>query len=282
MKNVIFKISIMGASIMSLVASGIGGGGSGYATFASTADKTSPLAGFNIQSNRLTAEFKTLAVAGELTHNTGSTTITDASFSLVDADGPINGVLSAAYTSLTYNDIFTGDYEYVNSYAQSYIKTAIVYDVTGIVGIVTHKDDMPTSKTITYTGEAEALLQTAFTSIDLKSGTSTINANFGTGKIDVTLNGFNATKQSNGETTTAPVDTIKATGLTLTGNSFTGGTIATSLNGSDVDFVGANATNTIFGNFYGYDNSLSAPDEAGGVVLMQGDEGKILGTFIAD
>lgn len=93
---------------------------------------------------------------------------------------------------------------------------------------------------------------------------------------------FTVTDQATGNAVTGPVDTISVTGMTISGNGFSGGTVATTNDGTAVNITGANTTTTAQGAFFGYDTAASAPDEVGGLVLQQGDDGILAGGFVAD
>jgi hypothetical protein len=103
------------------------------------------------------------------------------------------------------------------------------------------------------------------------------------------MTGFIATDQATGSAATAPIDMISASGMTIAGNSFSGGTITTTNGGAAVNITGANTTMAAQGAFFGYNSNqtapsgtIAAPDEVGGLVLLQGDDGIVAGGFIAD
>ena len=96
------------------------------------------------------------------------------------------------------------------------------------------------------------------------------------------MNGFTVTDQSTGNAATAPIDTISVTGMNISGNGFSGGSATTSNGGSAVTITGANTTSNAQGTFFGYDAANSRPDEVAGNVLIQGDSGRVISSFIAD
>ena len=67
-------------------------------------------------------------------------------------------------------------------------------------------------------------------------------------------------------------------------NSFSGGTVAATLNGSNASTarIGTVASQSSTGGFYGWDDTLGAPDEVGGVGYIVGDNGGYQFSFIAD
>lgn len=253
-----------------------------YESLSSTASKTSTLGGVALRSNTTTGTMGLVTTSGSVTHNTGATTIADGTYTLNDPNGfDASGNLSDGSSTVTPGTM-TGSYDYVTVYEQSYTSGGTTYDSAGIGGIVTSASDVPTSGTANYTGEAEAFVVTATQGFDLLDGKSTVAANFGAGTVNVTMNGFTAEDAATGNPTTAPIDTISVTGMAIAGNGFSGGTIATTNAGSAVNLTGANTTSAAQGAFFGYDAAISAPDEVGGLIMLQGDDGVVAGGFIAD
>lgn len=275
MKTIIVKATVLGGCVMTLVASG---GGTttnpppivttpSYETLSSTAAKTSTLAGTAIQTNNISNAVTRVDISGSLTHNTGAMSVNGGTLTPNGTQG------------------FTGTYDYVTVYEQNYRSDGINYTYQGIVGVVTSAGDVPgikSGKSATYTGEATGQIVTRTTGFDLNSGTSTVIADFNSGTVDVTMTDFTAVYQGTGNAPPVPIDTIRATGMTITGNAFSGGTLATTNAGSTVNLTGTNTTNSAGGNFFGYDAAISAPDETGGIILLQGDSGIVMGAFIAD
>lgn len=294
MNRVIAKTAVLGGCVMTLMASGGGTttnpppiiGTPTYETLNSTAAKTSTLAGTAIQSNNTTGAVTRVDTTGSLTHDTGAMTVNDGTYTLTDADGFDGaGVLNdGAGGTLTSDGTqgFSGTYDYVAAYEQNYTSGGTGYSSVGIGGVATSAGDVPTAGSATYTGEAAGQIVTATTGTDLNSGTSTVTADFANGTVDVTMTGFSAVNQATGAATVAPIDTITATGMTIAGNAFSGGTITTSNGGAAVDVTGASTTKSAGGNFFGYDATISAPDETGGVILLQGLGGTVAAGFIAD
>lgn len=160
-----------------------------------------------------------------------------------------------------------GSYEYVNIVNVRTLTPPSVQYV-GTVGAVTSTTDVPTQGMATYAGEA-TLSSTGGSDED---GKVTVAANFGAGTVDTTVN-------SAGDPN---FDEINVSGMQISGNSFSGGTMVTSLNGASVDVTGSNTDVISTGHFYGYDHSLNVPDEVGGVILAKGDDGAIAVIYRAD
>ena len=80
-------------------------------------------------------------------------------------------------------------------------------------------------------------------------------------------------------------DEVRLTNLTLSGNSFSGSEIAFYKNGASVSYdsvIGFNIESLMGGNFYGYDPTIGAPDEVGGVLIQTGIQGSLDLVFVAD
>lgn len=288
-KHVVICMSVSFFALLSGCGGGTSTGGGtittpSYETLSSTVSSTSTLVGSAIRSNGTTGALDVVTTSGTLAHNTGATTISDGTYNLTDMDGVSGGVLTDGISTLTFNGSqdFNGTYEYVGAYSQAYNSGGVTYDSNGVYGVVTSATDVPTSGSATYTGEARGVIVTGTQGFDLNNGTSTVAANFGSGTVDVTMTGFSATNQATGEAAIAPLDTISATGMTITGNGLSGGTITTLNGGASTPVTGTNTTTVGQGHFYGYDTANSRPDEVGGNILIQGDSGRVLGTFIAD
>lgn len=262
-----------------------------YETLSSTAAATSTLGGVALRSNNTSGALDIVTTSGTTTHNTGNTTITDGTYSLTDADGFNGGNTLTDGTSTITTDAsaLSGTYQYVTVYDQSYTSGGVVYDSRGVGGVVTRAADVPTTGTATYMGDAQGQVVTGTQGFDLARGTSTVSADFGARTVNVTMTGFTATDQTTGNATTAPIDTISANGMTIAGNGFSGGTVATTNGGAAVDITGANTTTTAQGAFFGFNGAqtapsgtMAAPDEVGGLVLQRGDDGIVAGAFVAD
>lgn len=246
-----------------------------YETLTSTAAKTSTIGGVGIRANSADSTVEVVENNGSITHDTDALTLTDDMYTLTGPDGA-GGTLSPNTT------IDTSSYDYVTVADQAYQTGGVDYYVTFVGGIITAAADMPTTGTATYTGEAAASVITATTGTVLTNGTSTVAADFGAGTVDVTLDSFTALDSTTGTPTVGPVDTIKMTGMTINGNRFAGGTLATESGGGAVDLTGTNTTTQAAGAFFGYDNTNKVPDEVGGFLKSQGDSGIVIGGFVAD
>lgn len=209
----------------------------------------------------------------------GSFSLDDGTYLFLDVDGfDASGRITDG-TNLGFRldgpgvGAFTNGYDYVIPIQYRYTVGGVASVYTGSVGIETHGADIPTAGIAHYTGEAIAGFEPpAGSSISLNNGTSVVDVNFGSGKVDVTL----------GFVTTAAFDAIAGTGMQMVGSSFFGGTWRTYKNGIVVDMFGLGTTSTSMGDFYGYDATISGPDEVAGVVLMSGLNGAVYGMYLAD
>ncbi|MGH1424962.1 MAG: transferrin-binding protein-like solute binding protein [Pseudooceanicola sp.] len=286
------------ASIFPLVmiVSACGGGGGGttktpiippYETLASNAASTSALKGTAVRYSSPGGFVPdNVSVSGNLTHSTGAISFTDGTTSLSDPDGRnANGSYTDGRNRLS-TDGSTGisaGYEYVTLF--HFFGPGS--DSHGVYGIPTQTSDVPTLGSATYQGRANVaafklnILRGDFVA-NMNNGDSAVKADFESGTVDVEMNNFRSTDLY-GNISTAPLDEMTTTGMTISGNEFSGGTVTTRLNGQQVDIAGSGATQSASGVFYGYDPSISAPDEVGGQALISdGDAIHVRGVFVAD
>lgn len=281
----------LGTNCFALVLSACGSGGdspdtvdlaTSYVSLQAQGETISNLGGVSIRSNGKTGELQILVLSGSKDQNTGETTVTDGTYILKDNDGFDNsGNLTDGQSNLS-TQAMPNNYAYSTAFDQSYSVDDVSYSSTGIVGISTTPSVMPTSGSVLYSGQSEALIVTASQGFSLQ-GKSTVEANFsGIGSVDVRLNGFTATDMATGKTTSAPIDEIAVTGMTITENRFSEGFIITRNDGAIVSVTGANTSAVAEGMLFGYDSTISAPDEVGGMILIEGEDGIIVGSFLAD
>lgn len=264
-----------------------------YETTSSTAASTSTLGGSVVKISFASAvsgaDWSVSAVSGSITHDTGRIELNDGTFLFVDADGADafdeydNGSGATGNIPAT----FTGTYQYVMPYTLSYAVSTTTYVTSGIAGMVTATTDMPSGGSASYAGEANVIvrpLTAAGANFGFTGGTSTVAVDFAAGTANVTLASFaNITDAAGAVTpTAAPFDTVQGNGLVISGAQFTGGNWVTVKGGVVVNITGANATAISSGTFFGYDPSISAPDEVGGVFVIEGGSAVVTGSYIAD
>jgi hypothetical protein len=271
----------------------------GYEVITSTAATTSTLGGSAIvaaldATSGSPVSIETVPTTGSTTHNTGRLELNDGTYLFIDIDGPdVNGGVSDGVAGGTVGPVFNTDftgYDYVTTYALNYPGTPNNFISAGVAGIITNAADMPIAGSASYSGVAMAQLSHYATAdyvndLYLDDGVSTVDVDFASGSATVSLDGFTNITDDNGVTITAAAaafDQIQGTGLVVSGAHITGGTWVTMSGGSVVNVVGAGQTGFGNGTFFGYDPSISAPDEVGGVVVFEGATANVIGIYIAD
>ena len=271
----ITTILITGLALSACGSSEPGGSGGpstpSYEAFDSTVNKTSTLGGVALQSNLTSGAATIVNVDGSFKHDTRAMTVADGAYTL---SGTLSagGILADASSTLEITDDLGPSYEYITVYEQIYTVNGTNYRMIGIGGVITDTGDMPTGGTATYTGDAKGQILLGSTD-DLENGTSTVAVDFSNAKASVTLTGFDGNHV---------IDTVKMLDMSISGNSFSGGTITTEKNGTAVTLTGTGTTSNAQGRFFGYDSGNSIPDEVGGLVLINGANGTIFVGFAAD
>ena len=255
-----------------------------YERLASTANETSGLGGVALKLQPIPTATTLSSSSGTLDHATGATTINDGTYTLVDPDGfTADGLLTDGVSTLfsTPAQGFTGNYDYARVYTHAYFVNSVPFLSTGIYGVVTRSEDMPTAGSATLNGEAQASYFNSATNFDLSNGTSKVETNFADGTVDVTTDQFEITNRDTGVSANVGFNGIKITGMKIFGNQFSGGTITTEQNGRDVEIITDRAQESALGRFFGLTNS-GQPDEAGGIGYLRGDDGSLTTIFLAD
>jgi hypothetical protein len=255
-----------------------------YERLASTANETSGLGGVALKLQPIPTATTLSSSSGTLDHATGATTINDGTYTLVDPDGfTADGLLTDGVSTLfsTPAQGFTGNYDYARVYTHAYFVNSVPFLSTGIYGVVTRSEDMPTAGSATLNGEAQASYFNSATNFDLSNGTSKVETNFTDGTVDVTTDQFEITNRDTGVSANVGFNGIKITGMKIFGNQFSGGTITTEQNWRDVEIITDRAQESALGRFFGLTNS-GQPDEAGGIGYLRGDDGSLTTIFLAD
>ncbi|HIP23049.1 MAG TPA: hypothetical protein EYG79_05570 [Rhodobacteraceae bacterium] len=272
-----------------------------YESLTSTASTTSTLGGSAILARVDIATDSLLgatavATTGSTNHSTGRIALNDGTYLFIDADGPDafghmadgHGATGELGTETFITDL--GTYDYVTPYRVSYISGGERIVSVGVAGMITASSDMPIAGSASYSGAAEVQLLNNDSAnyandLYLDNGISAVSVDFAAGTADVTLGSFAVIADGIGNAITAATasfDELQGTGLLISGSHFTGGSWVTVSQGVVVSVVGAGETATSNGSFFGYDPSISAPDEVGGVVFIDGGTATVFGVYLAD
>lgn len=255
-----------------------------YYELSNAAGEVSTLAGTAGRVDPTTDIVTLQTTTGTVDHSSGALSITDDQVTFTDADGPDSNPTvgyqsgSDSLTAIS-STLISETYDFVVPYQQAYTDNGNVYRSTGVLGVVTSSGDVPASGTATYTGQGAIFVKDGTAQASLGSTSSTVDADFGSGNVDVTLTGVTGDMSS-----IAAFDTVSATGMAISGNSFTGGVIDVTSSGTSVaqDIAGSGYTTGAAGNFFGYDASAGGPDEAAGTIIIDGLEGNVIAVFAAD
>ena len=258
-----------------------------YTTLANTADTRSSLVTDQISTNGTSGEQTVISTSGLLDNkNKAFIMLSEGgySFSSTGAGLSTTGASSGANNgSIIANTDLSSGYQYLMVYQSTTFNDGTPFNAQGILGVATGANDIPDQGVAQYAGGAELLVVTENGgSTVLENGSSVMAADFGSMTAELRLDDFTAQDGSGNAVSNAPMTAMEVTGISISGNSFSGGTITTYSGNTPVDVTGSNTTEVLEGHFYGFNSSTGAPDEVGGVILMEGDRGKIQGIFVAD
>lgn len=261
--------------------------GTDYVTFDQTTDLVSDLGGVAILVNTSTQASQSVDLSGTFANKTGVLVLKNGTYEFrpdtsgVTGDTYVDGAKTGTLTVLNADSIRTdGTAHMVDMF---YVHDGVSYNVLGIVGVPTVAADMPSTGKASFTGDVAGSAVTTTQGVDIIDGTSKIDVNFGTtGTVDVTLDSFTFQDQATGAGGAGPFDKIVITGMTLDDAGFSNGAIMISKSGSTVNLTGANTTSASKGGFFGYDIDTGHPDAAGGILMLQGDDGFLNTTYLGD
>ena len=219
-------------------------------------------------------------VSGTVNSADGSVTISDGSATLSDPDGfDASGTLSngAGATYQTRTDPELSGYDYVTVGKLDYLAggTSSTSSLV-VIGVDTENADMPSRGIARYTGSMRADEIQGSSFQHYQSNQVVLDVDFGSHDATLTAENFGVTSGG------MNFDALTVSGIDITGNNLSGGTATTLSNGSPVTLYGSDATTSLSGTFYGFDTSIGAPDEAGGVFLVDGSNGQLMGYFVVD
>ncbi len=211
-----------------------------------------------------------------LTATTGTSPLAGAILMAGDSVAGTTGTITHSSRSFTASGV-TGSTSLNDDSAfdlPAYTYTTDIALGTGgvaIVGVSTFPEDVRTTGTAAFTGHFAAQLvdsSLGFTATTL-NWSADIQVNFaGDGDVDLTFEGGGSDL----------IDTIRINNATINGNSFSGGTLQTLNNGSTRNIAGTDVD--LEGAFFGYNNSLLLPGEAGGAMHAADGDTDISGVFI--
>ncbi len=227
-------------------------GGASYPELTnSSVSSTSTLGGTTVATDGTVSN-----VTGTFTHNTGEVRFFDGTVLVTDLDGGtgLTGLESGDVTvSIFAGDGFTETLEYMTPVTI----TAPVGSGSAIIGLVTDVSDVPSSATAVYTGQTSINVANGSGTF-LMTGNATTRADFGAGRVDVSLTDFNTTP------TPAPFDRLNIDNMAISGQGFTGGTLTASTGGTTVTPLDGSPTLSSRGTFFGFDTQNQIPAEVGG------------------
>jgi hypothetical protein len=266
---------------LALVVCGGGGGVGGpqyYDLLNNTAAATSDITGSTLNSSSTAGTINVVDVTGSIRHDTGQTDVSDGRYTLIDPNGFDAGNDLRDGISIINGGV---TYDYATMYTQNYMSGGNNYDNIGVFGIGTRISDVPTGGQAVYTGQSSLGYATTFSNGFGATGTARVTADFAAGEVDVDMTNFT---NGGSSVTFGGADRVQITGMTITGNRFADGFISATANGqaNNSTTFGTGITGRARGNFFGYDSTISAPDEVGGAFYASGSNGALVGTFIAD
>lgn len=148
---------------------------------------------------------------------------------------------------------------------------AISSGSVAIIGASTATADVRQSGSAAYTGDFRGqLVNGASVTATTLTWDADVQINFaGDGDVDMTFTGGGSDL----------IDTIRVLNAQISGNTFSGGTIRTSNNGTQNNITGTGVD--MHGAFFGYNTTLQLPDEIGGAIVSTDANSDISGVFIA-
>lgn len=248
-----------------------------YKPLDSIANATSTLGGVGIRSNDSNADLDIAQASGTLVHNTGALNYDDGLYALNAPTGLIGGTATddTGGSLVDLSSEYAGTYEYVMPVEFNYTYSGVKYTTIGFTGVTTDAAHVPVGGSFTYTGDAAGQL-TSTSPFSFVDWVSTIYVDFGAGNAVVTL------EPAIGAPVLGPFDEIQITGMTVLNNTFTGGELATLLDGVQVNPIGTITSTDSLGVFFGWDSDNAIPDEVGGVSIVTGETGDLLFLFVGD
>lgn len=247
------------------------------------ASGTQDLAGTAVQVNTSTGGSALTATTGTLTAPTGATVLADGTATLNDPNGyDVESKLSDGSVVLS---AYSGTrFQNVSPYESVYVANGTTFNTEGVYGPVSDAIAVAgiTSGSATYRGQSYGKLSTSGGTTRL-IGTSRVTADFAADTVTARAEDIRGLNSTTGGQFVTAVTGMEATGMTLSGNRFSGGTVT--INGNAASGVtGSNTSTAAAGHFYGplqAAQGLTAPLEAGGAILAQGTDGRAYMVFVS-
>lgn len=253
-----------------------------YENFDADTTATSDLGGVGLRNGEAGGT-EVVGASGSLNHLTGGFSYNDGNYTFSSASGFSSGTATDG-ASGTVNDTsgnYAGIYDYVVPVTVSYTSGGSNYTSSGFIGVATAAENIPVSGTATYFGDATGTAISGDDFYELTNGNSQVAVNFATENVNVLLNSFTVTDGEDPATFTG-LDSVNITGMTISGNTFTGGSLSTTYLGSASTPIGDDVVTNARGVFFGWDYTNDIPAEVAGVSVSEGDNGQLVFTFIAD
>ena len=152
---------------------------------------------------------------------------------------------------------------------------------TEIYGVVTVAEDMRSTGSAVFNGEAQARYFNTTRNFDLGERTSEVTANFADGTVDVEMDSFTIANRETKVTKNVDFNSVNISRIRVFGNQFSGGKIMADHNGAEVAIIENDTQQSTIGRFFGLTND-GVPVEVGGIGNLKGDEGTLTTIFIVD
>lgn len=180
-------------------------------------------------------------------------------------------------------------YDFVTPVLSNNVELTTPYELEGYIGLVTDVSAVPAAGVATYSGSASGGLDTGGLLPEGLLGSAELAVDFGAGTVDLTADFSMATNGA---------DLVTVTGMTIDGNTFSGGELAVMEydaipaedNATVSNVLGDNVTHQSNGIFFGIDESLAlegggttiGPDDVAGAVVATGSDGELFFVYRAE
>ena len=173
---------------------------------------------------------------------------------------------------------FKSNNDYVRADSHSYFVNIVPHEGTEIYGVVTVAEDMPSTGSAVFNGEAQARYFNTTRNFDLGERPSEVTANFADGTVDVEMDSFTIANRETKVTKNVDFNSVNFSRIRVFGNQFSGGKIMAEHNGAEVAIIENDTQQSTIGRFFGLTND-GVPDEVGGIGYLKGDDGTLTTIF---